>query len=383
MLLSLIVYIGTGFLLYLLATNYVRRNSYDVKHYNQSLPFASFEIIISLLLFALVAGLRYNTGVDYLSYLEDYLQISHGGEPYHDYEPIFMGIMRLLAHNRIHYSVFFAFCAFLQLFFVYYALKDYRYLLPYVGLYIMLGPLFMIWMNGIRQCIVVCFFLFLSNRILKKDVIWYVIGIVIASYIHKSALFLLPLFLIVYVPAKWFYNSKNNLLILVSCIILGMSPLWLEHITILQSLFEKIGYVSYGLEIDRLVSEENLEATAMGPGRIMLLLLDVMLILLYPKVSAFYKSRFIDQSFIIYFLGTCVYNLLVNTSHLFLRPVTYLTVFILVVLPATLVYLKSNKHKWQFYFISGFAYIYVVYAVVRAWYLEGVNSTSLYHFFFM
>lgn len=383
MLLSLIVYVGTALILYLLTTNYVRRNRYEMNRYNHELSFASFEIVFSLLLFTLVAGLRYNTGVDYLSYLEDYNLLSKGAEPYHNYEAGFMRIMKALAQNGLHYSVFFGLCGFLQLFFVYYALKDYKYLLPYVSLYIMMGPLFLTWMNAVRQCIVVCFFVLLSRSIVKRNVFGYIIGVILASYIHKSALFLLPLFLVAYVPIKWFNNGKRNLLILSACFILGLSPVWLEHIAVFRVLLEKIGYVSYGLLMDELVSEENLAVTAMGPGRMMLLLLDVVLIVVYPRVSEFFRSRYIDQCFIFYFIGTCLYNLLVNTSHLFIRPISYLTVFIVVVVAATLVYLKRNKAKWKYYSLSCLAYIYIVYIVFRAWYLVGRNSTDLYHFFFM
>lgn len=383
MLLSLIVYVGTALILYLLMTNYVHRNRSTIKRYNKELPFASFEIVFSLLLFSLVAGMRYNTGVDYMSYWEDYFLISKGAEPYHDYEGGFMVLMSSLARNGVHYSVFFGLCGFLQLFFVFYALRDNKYLLPYVSLYIMMGPLFLIWMNGVRQCIVVCFFVLLSRSILKREVIWYFVGVILASYIHKSALFLLPLFFVTYVPIKWFYNGKRNLFILLICFIVGLSPIWLEHVTAFRIILEKIGYVSYGLEISELVSDDNLEATAMGPGRMMLLFLDVILIVVYPKVSDYFRNRYIDQCFIFYFSGTCLYNLLVNTSHLFLRPVSYFTVFIVVVLAATLVYLKRKKVRWKYYSLSCLAYIYVLYTVFRAWYLVGANSTDLYHLFFL
>lgn len=383
MLLSLFVYIGTALFLYLFATNYYRRNCSEIKRYKRELPFASFEIIASLLLFALVSGLRYNTGVDYLSYLADYNLLAEGHHPHHDYEFGFMLMMRLFAENGIHYSFFFGFCGFLQLFFVYYALKNHKYLLPFIGLYVMLGPLFLTWMNGVRQCIVVCFFILLSTQIVKKNILLYAIGIICASYVHKSAWFLLPLYLIAYVPVTWFNNTKRNMLILAICFLLGITPVWLEHMTSLQLLLEKVGYISYGLGLEELVSEDNLGTTAMGPGRIMLLLLDIILIMIYPRISKYYRDRFIDQSFILYFMGTCAYNLFVNTSHLFLRPVIYLTVFIIVILPATLVYLKNLKLDLKYYFISCLAYIYIVYIVFKASYLIGAHSTDLYHFFFL
>ena len=173
------------------------------------------------------------------------------------------------------------------------------------------------------------------------------------------------------------------MLILAICFLLGITPVWLEHMTSLQLLLEKVGYISYGLGLEELVSEDNLGTTAMGPGRIMLLLLDIILIMIYPRISKYYRDRFIDQSFILYFMGTCAYNLFVNTSHLFLRPVIYLTVFIIVILPATLVYLKNLKLDLKYYFISCLAYIYIVYIVFKASYLIGAHSTDLYHFFFL
>lgn len=383
MLLSLLVYLGTAILLYLLAKNYVNRNKSHIRRFHNELPFVSFEVLFSLFLFALVAGLRYNTGVDHLSYLEDYLRLSEGNYAYHNYEYLFQGLMMLFAQNGIHYSFFFGFCAFIQLFFIYYALRYHKDLLPYVGLYIMLGPLFLTWMNGVRQSIVVCLFFCMSGLLINKRFVWYIIGVIGASFIHKSALFLMPIILVAFVPINWFYNTKRNLIILGICILFGLTPFWVEYITPLQSLLEKIGYISYALGLDDLVSETNFQETAFGPGRMMLLALDIILLLMFPKVSGTFKDRMIDQSFILYYIGTCVYNLFVNTSHIFLRPVSYLTIFILVILPASLLYLKSKRRYIKYYALSLLAYMYIIYIVFRAWYLVGYNSTDLYHFFFV
>lgn len=69
MILSLFIYTGTAFILWLLANNYSKK--IDVVG-NSTCIFFHWEIVFSILLFAFVAGARYNTGVDHLSYLREY-----------------------------------------------------------------------------------------------------------------------------------------------------------------------------------------------------------------------------------------------------------------------------------------------------------------------
>lgn len=382
MFLSLIVYLGTAYMLFILAKNYVVRDSLSIAYYGKGVKYPSFEIILSILLFSIVAALRYNTGVDHLSYLEDYNFIRQGYPPHHDYEKLFAYFISYFAKSNVHYSIFFGLCAMLQISFTYSFFRDKKELLPYVGLYIMTGPLFLEWMNGIRQSIVCCLFLLMITLAVNRKFVFYIVIALISSLIHKSALLLIPLYFISYLPIKMFYNKWYLLFILVLCIILGVTPFWISEMSNFQLLVEQLGYVDYSENFNNIISSENFRQTSFGPGRILLLTLSLYLIYLSPKVLIYYNNKAINASFVLFFIGQCLYNLFINTSHILLRPISYFTIFTVVILPATLYYLKRVNQKSRYKILLLLSCSYIIYVVLKAGFVVGSKSSDLYHFFF-
>ena len=80
MLLSLLVYSLTGATLFFLGWHVNRREQRLQLQSGGELPFYSWEIILSLLIFAVVAGARYHTGFDHKMYLDQYLHLQQTGE---------------------------------------------------------------------------------------------------------------------------------------------------------------------------------------------------------------------------------------------------------------------------------------------------------------
>ena len=68
------------------------------------MPFYSWEIMLSLLVFAFVAGARYHTGYDHAMYLEQYQHLQQTGEFSRDnFEYGFEWISKIFAWCHIHY----------------------------------------------------------------------------------------------------------------------------------------------------------------------------------------------------------------------------------------------------------------------------------------
>ena len=80
MLLSLLVYSLTGASLFYLGWHVNKREQQLLLNGGKHLPFYSWEIVWSLLLFACVAGARYHTGYDHAMYLEQYQHLLKTGE---------------------------------------------------------------------------------------------------------------------------------------------------------------------------------------------------------------------------------------------------------------------------------------------------------------
>lgn len=381
MLQSFLVYTITALLLYSLAKNLALRDAYKQRQYNCQASFWCPEIILSLLIFALVAGMRYNTGVDHPGYLKSYIYLQETGEFRTEHEIGFNYLSKLFANAGIHFIIFFGFLAFLQIFFIYYALKDRKFLLPYVALNIMLGSYFLDWMNGIRQCIVICAFVFLIKYIVERNFVKYAIAILILSTIHKSAYILIP-FYFLFIKDFSFTNRKICLIILAICVLIGMTPTWSNIMTKAESFLAFLGYDGYAENIEQI--SENSRQVAWGPSRIGIFLTDVLIIWFYPKMKEYFKDdKYLSAYFLIFLIGTFTYNLFVNTSHIFLRPIGYFTIFRLPLTAYLLYYLKQNRKNAMFIFLALIVFTYIYITIYKSIAMPtDVNKTHLYHFFF-
>ena len=384
MLQSIIVYTLTGLILYALGRNLALRDARMQRTFHHPTSFWSPEVWLSILVFAIVAGLRYNVGVDHLMYLQFYEDMTKKGWVTREtLEPGFLFIMNIFTELNLHFFFYFAFLAAVQLIFVYYAFRHKKYLLPYIGLFIMLGPFFLTWMNGIRQCMVQCIFIFLVEFIQKRKLIPYTIGILVTFSLHKSAIMLFPLYFILWKPFKWGQNRTITLILLFLAITIGLTPTWLSLINKFEGFLSFIGYDYYSENIQQITEEAN-RSVSWGPSRLGDLFTTLFILWYYPEMKQYYAyDKQLPYYFILSFIGACLYNLFINTSHIFLRPVMYFTVFQLPLTAYLLIYLRTKKKTISFTILAlvAFSYIYfVIYKsslIINSW-----EDFSSYKFFF-
>lgn len=381
MVLSLFVYTFSAIILYLLGRNIALRETRYMATYHKASPFWSSEMILIIILFAFISGARYQVGQDHLTYLTNYLDMQKQGWTTREtFESGFTFLMKLFTNLGLHFFFFFAFLGCLQIFFFYYAFKKEKYLYPYFGPIIMLTPLFLTWMNGIRQSIVCCIFVFLVQFIKERKLLYYFIGIVIAATIHKSAYLLLPLYFIFW-KDFYFKNKYFNILTVVFCTILGSSPTWSHLIQNTQSLFALLGYDNYNENIDTIM--EDTRKMNWGPIRILLYLTNICIIWYYPKVrKRFSHHKMLDLYFTFFFIGASLYNLLVETGIIFTRPLMYFTIFTYVMLAYTLKGLSLISKK-NFYFFSLITFGYIYFELFKLNLTNTIFSPEYYKFFFL
>ena len=167
MILSFAVYLILACSLYILAKQIVIKDRVLLRTTGSNAPFWDLPTILSILIFALICGVRYNVGVDNLSYIRQYTHLQQTGNLSRDnFEPLFGAVANICASLNLHFSIFMGFWAGLQLFFVYYSMRRDKYLLPFLALFIVLGPTFLSWTNGLRQTVVICIFTFLIEYII-------------------------------------------------------------------------------------------------------------------------------------------------------------------------------------------------------------------------
>ncbi|NLJ94576.1 MAG: hypothetical protein GX326_03670, partial [Clostridiaceae bacterium] len=160
-----------AFLMWWFGTIAAKRELTNIRLHKET-SFWTWEMILPILLFAFISGVRWKVGTDHQSYLNGYMALIHGTET-RELEGAFMYFSQLFAYLNLHFTFFFGFWAFLQISFMYLTFKNERYLLPYIGIIIVFGGYYIGWMNGIRQTIAACIFVFSIQFITKRKPIQY------------------------------------------------------------------------------------------------------------------------------------------------------------------------------------------------------------------
>ena len=381
MVLSLIVYTLSSIILYLLGRNIANRDSVSYRLYGRHKSFFTNEMFCIIAIFIVISGARYGVGSDHLTYLRMYLKMQNEGLLGREtFEPFFVFVMKGMALAGFHYFFFFAFWAFIQIFFLYYSLKDRKFLYPYLGLILMLSPLYITLMNGMRQATVACLFLFLCKYIKDRKFIYYLIGILIGVTIHKSALILLPLYFIFY---KEYYirNKYINIILVLICAIIGSLGDFSFFSNLFSFLFSLLDYDSYSNNLDSILVE--MRSNSWGPIRLLLFITNISIIWFFPKVKECFKNdKFITLYFNFFLIGVCWSNLFAN-SYLLIRPALYLEIFIYILAAYILYYLKLNSKRMQFYYFSVLVYSYIYLSIIKVFLSGNSDSVIYYKFFFM
>lgn len=383
MILSICVYLILAFTLYMLARDYIFYNNIILKRTGKEGHFFKYQIYCSILIFAIICGVRYNVGIDNLMYINFYETYQNSGHLVRDnLEPLFELSMKGFGDCGFHWSLWLAFLAAIQIGFTYLGANQERYILPYLALFIVLGPTFLSWTNGLRQSIVICIMYWAIQYVENKRFWTYCLIILICYLIHKSAIILLPLYFIYQRP--WVPDNRFIMLwIVIICTIIGLTPTWLNVMNNIKPLLETIDYDTYAKQLNAITSKSD--EMAWGPGRLGIWLLDLIVIYYYPMLKKKYGfPKIFEIYFFAFFWGICAFNLFANTSHIFLRPIAYMRDFRLFIVPITLYFLKKDKNYAGFYIISVLAFFYTLYCTIRA-YLTGVgeNSAEVYKFFFL
>ncbi len=299
---------------------------------------------LSIFVFVLISALRWDVGVDYFSYLHNYEDMKNGfNYNREDIESGFLYISKLFAILHVHYTLYFGLWAFFQIVFVIKAFEDEPRILPYILLLIPLGGYYCTWMNGIRQMIVACSFLWSIQFVIKKQYVSYYLWIFVAYFIHHSVIILIPFYALSYLKKEW-DNRWICYIILLVCIVWGLNPSWINFVLNFSDFINFIGYDNYAERMDIYISDDKIRRINWGPRQITLFLCYFFIIWNYRKVRAYFGSMKVDVCFHIFFIGICIYYLFVNTNHIFIRPTLYMTIFALPMSAYTIYYLKYSKN---------------------------------------
>lgn len=336
------------------------------KDINKSYPINN--LLFPCLLFAIVFGCRYNVGADYLTYLQNYLYFPR------EYESGFALISDLCTNNNMHFAIFFGIIAFLQVFFFLLAFKNRAYLYPYILLVLFLSCIELGWMNGIRQSIASCIFVYATTFIEIKQPIKYIITILFAMQFHSSAIILLPIYFITYLPVlknKWFPIG-------IYLVALFVNILPVERFDILFT--QAANLLGYGDVYNSENALVELEQSGTGIGRIILNTIFLIIILYSNKLKQFFQNderwyAIVYNLFLIGMFG----NIAFNKCVVLLRPFGYFRVFWAIMAGMLIYYFLKNRTRQ-----NNIVYLILIGLISLTFLANMLNGKSNYmefHFF--
>lgn len=298
----------------------------------------SFDFLIPIFCFAIIFGMRYDVGVDYLGYLNDFKIASHANHLKTEY--LFRSVTYLFAQNGIHFSLYFSFWACLQILFIYLFFKDERYLIPFLVFVLFTGGYFLGWMNVIRQNIVFCIFIYSIKYIKLKKIFPYLLLIIIGFFIHKSAILLIIVYPLLYKERDYFRSRILQISIfLIALFFKGFSN-WSEYLNRLDSITSLVGYKAYTTSF---ITQKIVEADS-GLGFLIFILIDVIIIIYSSKLKETYKSTSFMIFYNLYYPGR-ILSLMFYGSIVLQRPILYFNSMKLIVVSYLLYYLWTHFRK--------------------------------------
>lgn len=346
-------------------------------------PYTNAYFYLSILFFALMCGLRYRCGADCESYAQGLERLIAGQSlstyKEHD-EFLFESIARIMAWLGVGRVFYMGVWAFLEIVFFYSALKTRNYLLPFIGLVLILGPHFCEWNNGLRQMIAACICVYAVVGIVDGKSIWsFFIWLIVAFFFHKSALIMIP-----FVSLK-FYHLKPNIYIsaciFLLCFYFGQSRIFEFAFKEAETVLSFLDYEGYANRFDNILTEEA-TITSYGPRRIVLLLSSLFIFFFCQKIDEHVKGdKFYRVSFLLFLIYTSASELFIGHTVLLLRPFLYLMPFLLICSAYLLYYLKSTKKR--IWYIAAIV-VFCSFSLLSSWASFSVpDEAELYKYIFL
>ena len=321
---------------YLLIYVILRKCSYQSIANNSLKP-----IILGILIYSIIFGLRYGVGTDHLSYLEDYINYSKGDV--NNKELGFSLFTGLLANNSIPFWIYFAIISFVPLFLVYKSEENNKYVFPYLAFIFIFDCIWLTYNNGLRQVIALSLFIYSIKYISSNKTLAYYIIIMIAISFHTSAALLLIIYPLKKILSKqWISNVYIQIVIIIIAAIIGQMNLIKEYVDLFDKILEFTGYSVYSTDeyYRQMVVKENIER--IGIGYIVILLINLFNIYYSKQIKTSIASDKFTIIYNLYFCG-CIAFYIFNSSLIISRMNMYFYGFSFMISAYSLYYLTINK----------------------------------------
>jgi hypothetical protein len=298
-------------------------------------------LMIPVLLFSIVFGMRYGVGIDFYAYLE---MFEYGNTPYinvisESFEPAFVFLIHFCHYFNLGSFGYFFILAFIQIFFLYVSFRKHKYVLSFLPIVLIFTGIAMTgFMNSIRQTIAFCIFVFSIHYISNKKLIYYCVLILLASLFHRSALILFPLYFIWCNKDQWFRNvNRQVVLVLVSFVAANMVSLQ-QIVEYFDLLIDWLGYSRY---LDN-HGDKMYNNSTLSLGYILILFLYLLIVVNSKRMKLMFADKTFNIMYDLFLIGVLC-EFFFHSSQMMMRITYYFNGFKLVLMSYALFYFYKQR----------------------------------------
>lgn len=340
---ELLIYVFFAWVMY----SFARRS----ESYDESGVKIDLYLWFYMLFFTFISAIRWRVGVDSVEYIKIFQKgiVREGSEEF-----LWDWLVTFIHDWGFHFVFGTATIAFLQIFFLCKSFKEYKYILVWLPVVLFGGRYYLALMNGVRQMIVVCGYVFLVKYIVERKPFPFLVGIVLLSGFHHSALLLLPTYFLTYIPFDKIKLSNKRILcltILIVCFVMGQTPSFQGLLKYVEQILYMTGYENHADFYSNILQGRGTEVLSMGPIMISFLLCAVVIIWYAPILYETYGESipYFNLWYFLSFFYSCGYFLVCNLSHMMIRPFQYFELFQAVILALLLYYFYQNRSRYQYH----------------------------------
>jgi len=344
---TIIVFVLLMTILPLLGKKAETKDRNILKKRKKEKPFWNQEVVWIIAIFTILSGLRYDLGTDYLGYLRDYTTGVEAAGRGHEF--LFHQISKIFYDFKISPIIYFGLWAFIQIFFFLLAFKDDRFIYPFLLFFLFSNGTYDNWMNGIRQDLAACIWIYSVRFIERNNLKAYLLFAVIAYFFHRSSIFLVIFYPLLRNGKDYFESILLQISLFVGAIVLKQFVG--SYLTMIDSVFSFYTGIMGGEDYlyEHYTAEEALsqinEHNGGGTGLAVIFKGCIyMLIMAYSKkMKAFYNSKWFVIIYTFFFIGAFFEYLIPDGAINLRRPFRYFVYFLTIMLAYFVNYLFKNR----------------------------------------
>lgn len=283
--------------------------SRNIRFNRVKLNWRALGLYLSIVSFSFIVGLRWDVGVDYMTYYE--LASGYFSQSQLDrIEPFARYTAQIVYTNGFPFYVWFILMAFLQYFFVIKSVdRDKAYLLSYI-VFFYLCYMLAFSMNIVRQAVAFSILLYAYNYIYRKKFFHYAIWCIIAALFHKSALLMLPFYFFANINLN--ISALFQIMIMLLFFVMGQTIIS-EFLSSLSNLWVLLGYEGV---VNRIEDQAKSIEVGGGLGIVFNYLKYGITILFSEKLKKTYTDCGFNVFYNLFFIGVCIYGVTMMDMYL-------------------------------------------------------------------